>query len=434
MSQDWTEKLLAEQKEEDEQAEEALQNKKLADKALGHYQKGEKHLASGKYSKAESDFKKAVEVFIQANDLKRAERCSLKLCECFIIEKKHYDAAKAAYYAADLILRFKKYKNAIKHYQSVIDFYEKVDAELEILEVYSIIALCNVAQGKFDDGITLMKKKVAKSTFPQIKKNKIIQFAILVVNTILQKKANNLKEIELHLTKIKVDEGVYSLFKTIERLLTHYIETIVAINVDKKEIRAGDTVEVRVLVKRPVELEIIDSTLAFDRLFNLVEDKQTGPDNKKITFKLQPRIQGKLKVGPISLICKIEEFQFPLKVQKTFEILPGKAQLVIEPELSEITAPIGEPVEISLNIKNLGKGECMNLSFALTLPEELELAEGSQEKKLHSLGPKEEFLFTFRIIANEKVDTNLSATVTFEDLEGNQYAIDMESIPFSASS
>ncbi|NVM31902.1 MAG: hypothetical protein HWN65_23885 [Candidatus Helarchaeota archaeon] len=434
MSRDWAENLLAEQKEEEGQSEELLKNKKLADKALNHYQKGEKHLASGKYSKAESDFKKAVEVFIQANDLKRAERCSLKLCECFIIEKKHYDAAKAAYYAADLILHFKKYKNAIKHYQSVIDFYEKVDAELEILEVYSIIALCNVAQGKFDDGIALMKKKVAKSTFPQIKKNKIIQFAIVVINTILQKKADNLDEIELQLNKIKVDEGVYSLFKTVKRLLAHYINTIVAITADKKEIRAGDTIEVSVLIKKPPDLEIIDSTLAFDRLFDLVDDKQIGSDNRKIVFKLRPRIQGKLKVGPLSLICKIEEFQFPLKVLKTFEILPGKPKLIIEPELPEISVSIGEPVAISLNLKNLGKGECMNLSFALTLPEELELAEGSQEKKLHSLGPKEEFLFTFRILANEKVDTNLSATVTFEDLEGNQHTIDMESIPFSASS
>jgi len=151
-------------------------SEKLTEKALKNYQKGEKHLASGKYSKAESDFEKATELFIQGNEIKRAESCSLKLCECFIIEKKYYAAAKAAARAAELILRHKIYKNAIKHYQSAIDFYEKVDAQIEILEIHSLTILCYVAQGKFEEGITLLKKTIVKSALRNIEKNKHMVF------------------------------------------------------------------------------------------------------------------------------------------------------------------------------------------------------------------------------------------------------------------
>ncbi|NVM54215.1 MAG: hypothetical protein HWN66_10985 [Candidatus Helarchaeota archaeon] len=406
----------------------------MSEKALKSYQKGEKHLASGKYKKAVSEFGKAVEFFINANEIKRAERCSLKLCECFIIEKKYYDAAKAAFRAAELILRHKQYRNAIKHYQSVIDFYEKVDAGLEILEVYSLIILCNLAQGKFDEGIALMKNKIAKSKFPRIKKNKIIQFVILIINTILKKNVDNLEEIEYQLSKLKVEQGIITLFKTVQQIVKEYAETIVAIMTDKKEIRAGDVIQVSISVKRPPELEIIDSQLVFDRIFDLVEKKQVLADNRTINFKVRPRIQGKLQIGPISLVCQVNEFRFPLKIQKTIEILPGKPELLIEPELAEISTSIGEPVAIALNLKNLGKGECMNLRLQLDLSEELEISEGGLEKKLHSLGPHEEFLFTFRIVANEKVDTTVSATLTYEDLEGNQHTMAMEPIPFTASS
>ena len=242
MSKEWAEKFLAEQKEEEAMAEQAVKDKKLGEKALSHYEKGEKHLASGKYKKAESDFGKAIEIFLEANEIKRAERCALKLCECFIIEKKYYDAAKAAFRAAELILRHKKYKNAIKHYESVIDFYEKVDAEIEILEVYALIILCNLVQGKFDEGIALLKSKIVKSTFPQIKKDKIIQLVTLIINTILKKDKDNLEEISFQIDKLKLDQGLITLFRTIQRIVEYYTDTVITITPDKKKIRAGDVI------------------------------------------------------------------------------------------------------------------------------------------------------------------------------------------------
>ncbi|MFX1296550.1 MAG: hypothetical protein ACFFD2_17045 [Promethearchaeota archaeon] len=409
---------------------------KFTEKALKSYQKGEKHLASGKYKKSQSDFEKAVDLFLKSGEIERAEKVNLKLCECFIIEKKYYEAAGAAYRAAELILRHNKFKNAIKHYNSVIDFYEKVDAPMEILEVYSLIILCYIAQGKFQDGIVLMKKKIAKSTLPQIKKNKIIQFTILILNTILKKNVENLEEIDYQISKFKAEKGIIILIKTVQQIIDYYVNTIITITPNKKEIRAGDVVQINIEIKRPQKLEIIQGELVFDRIFDLVEDKIITADNRQFSFKLRPRIQGKLKIGPMTLICKISKFQFPIKIQKTLEILPGHPKLIIQPEIQEITATIGNPFTFTLNLKNLGKGECMNLHLQLTLPneEEYDLLEGSLNKKLHSLGPREEFLFTFRIIANDRLNTKLFVTLTYEDLEENQHQIVMEPIPFIAES
>ena len=100
----------------------------------------------------------------------------------------------------------------------------------------------------------------------------------------------------------------------------------------------------------------------------------------------------------------------------------------------EINTSIGTPIEFTLNLKNTGKGECMNLKLQLILPEEMELVEGSTEKMLHSLGPQEEFLFTFRIIANDKVNDKINALLTFDDLEESQHTLEMDAIPVVAES
>lgn len=405
-------------------------SEKFAEKALKSYQSGEKHLASGKYSKAEGDFRSAVDLFLKANEIERAEKCNLKLCECFIIEKKYYEAAGAAFHASELILRHKKYKEAIKHLESAIDFYTKVDADMEILEVYSILSLLNLVQGKFDEAAAIIKKRIAKASIPNASKNKIIQLSTLILNTILQKNAENLEEIDLQLKKLKLDEGYLSLFKTAQRIVGYYVETLVTINTNLKEIRAGDVFQVGIVVKQPLSLEILSSEIAYDRLFDLVKEKSMTPDNKTISFELRPRIQGKLNIGPISLLCKIEEFQFPLKIQKTLEILPGKPEIVIDANIREILSTVGEPMTLVFTLKNIGKGESMNLVINLALPEELRLNEGSNEKKLHSLGPHEEFQFTYRIVANAPVTTTLSASLTYEDLEGKQSGMTTAPIPF----
>ncbi len=407
-------------------------DEKFSEKALKHYQKGEKHLASGKYKKCESEFSKAIDFFMKAGEIERSEKVNLKLCECYIIEKKYYEAAQAAAQAAELILRHSKFKNAIKHYQSVIDFYEKVDATLEMLEIYSLIALSYIAQGNFHDGRSLLEKKVAKSTLPQIKKNKIIQFAALIVNTILKKDSENIEEIKWRISKMKVGEGILQLFKTVEDITRLYVDTIVTISPDRAEIRAGDEVQIKVDVKRPADLEIVTSELGYDRLFDLVEEETISADKRVIEFKVRPRIQGKLKIGPISLICKTAEFQFPLKIQKTIKVLPGVPKLIIRAELPEIRTNVGNAVPITLVLINEGKGECMNLNLQLKLPEEIDLVEGTTEKMLHSLGSQEEFSFTFRVMANEKIETPLSATLTYEDLEANKNTIEIESIKFIA--
>jgi len=409
-------------------------SEKFTQKALKNYQDGEKHLASGKYPKSEADFKNAIDFFIKANEIERAEKCSLKLCECFIIEKKYYEAAGAAFHAAELVLRHKKYKDAVKHLQSAIDFYEKVDANMEILEVYGIMTVSYIAQGRFDEALAVMKKKIAKSTMPNISKNKIIQFTTLILNTILQKNAQNIEEIDLQLKKLKLEEGYFSLFKTAQRIVNYYLETIITITPNLKEIRAGDVIEISITVKQPPNLEILSSEINFDRIFDLVKEKSTSPDRRAISFELRPRIQGKLSVGPISLICKVEEFQFPLKIQKALEILPGKPELVLEFNAHEFLTEVGDPVTLILNLKNVGKGDSMNLVMTITLPEELQLYEGGNEKKLHSLGPHEEFQFTYRIVANAPVDTTLSAELIYEDLEGNKNTITADPIPFIAKS
>lgn len=405
-------------------------SEKFSEKALKSYQNGEKHLASGKYSKAEGDFRNAVDLFLKANEVERAEKCSLKLCECYIIEKKYYEAAGAAVHAAELILRHQKYKEAIKHLESSIDFYAKVDANMEILEVYGIDCVIYIAQGKFEEAATVIKKKIAKAAFPNASKNRIIQLATLMVNTILQKNAENLDEIEAQLKKLKLDEGFFSLFKRAHQIIKYYVETLVAINTNLKEIRAGDVFQVNIVVKQPSNLEILSSEINYDRLFDLVKEKSMNQDNRTIIFELRPRIQGKLNIGPISLMCKIEDFQFPLKIQKTVEILPGKPEIVIEANVHDVLTVIGEPITLVFNLKNIGKGESMNLVMTIPLPEELKLNEGSIEKKLHSLGPHEEFQFTYRIVANAPVKTSLTASLLYDDLEGHQNGITAAPIPF----
>ncbi|MHA1263984.1 MAG: hypothetical protein ACTSRS_02015 [Candidatus Helarchaeota archaeon] len=408
-------------------------SQKLEEKALKYYQKGEKHLASGKYKKCESEFAKAIEFFMKAEQIERAEKVNLKLCECFIIEKKFYEAAKAAATAAELILRHKKYKNAIKHYQSVIDFYEKVDASLEILEIYCLIILCYLAQGKFQEAVSLLKKKIAKSPFPQIKKNKLIQLTIKMVNTILKKDPVALEEIELQVSKLKLEEGLRVLVNTIRELISYYVQTLITIQISNDELRAGDETVVSVQVKKPTNLKIINCELGYDRVFDLVEDKQFTSDRTGLTFKLRPRIQGTHKIGPISLTCQVGEFQFPLRIQKTIEVLPGKPGLNVELETEEIITQVNVPVLLQLNLKNTGKGECLNISFTLNFPEELSLVEGHQEKRLHSLGANEAFLFSFRIVAHEPIQTEITATITYDDLEGHSNVLQLPPIPFQAN-
>lgn len=251
--------------------------------------------------KAEADFEKALEFFLKANEIQRAEACSLKLVECYIIEKRYYDAAKAVSRAAELILRQKErkaqkiYKSAINHYQSAIDFYEKVGAELELLEIHSLIILCYIVQGKFEEGIALLKKKIAKSTLPQIKNSRIIQFTSLAINTILKKDKASLEEIEYQLTKVKLDPGLMTLFKTVQELIKQYVDTIITITPDRKDIRAGDNFQVKIEVKNPPELEIEASDLVFDRIFDLVEEKKHDARSPNYSFQITSAYSRKLE-------------------------------------------------------------------------------------------------------------------------------------------
>jgi hypothetical protein len=87
-------------------------------------------------------------------------------------------------------------------------------------------------------------------------------------------------------------------------------------------------------------------------------------------------------------------------------------------------------VTLVYTLKNIGKGESMNLVMNIPLPEELRLNEGSIEKKLHSLGPHEEFQFTYQIVAKAPVNTNLAASLIYDDLEGHQSGITATPIPF----
>lgn len=140
-----------------------------------------------------------------------------------------------------------------------------------------------------------------------------------------------------------------------------------------------------------------------------------------------------MKIGPISLFCEAGGFEFPLKIQRILEILPGLPDLVIESETPTISTSKGIPVTVTLNVKNIGKGECMNLSIQIVLAENLRLLEGTLEKKLHALGPHEEFSFTFRMIANDKVDAQLLGTMKYDDLEGHPHEMAIKPIPFTAS-
>ena len=393
------------------------QNNKLIDAALKFYSKGEKLVFKRKFKSAEKFFKKAFNNFIQINDRTRGEKVLLKLAECYIIEKQYLNAASTMRDAANLRLLSHKFINAIEHYQSVIELLLKAEESRtirqKILEIVSFISLCYMAVGDFERSIDFLRKNIKKYARDLKSKSTILILNnVTQLNNLIYKKDINLfNELKDEIPKLGLREGETELFNWVFNIIGVFLNSKINLKISKKEIRAGDEFDIIGVLESNSDIEIKKIDLILDHGLKILSKPEIFDNNKKFKAKITSIISGKFKIK-MDMICKTKFYEFPMSSTKILKIEQGSPIIQFYPSIEDFSWKLEKSVPLEFVVKNIGRGEAINLKLELELPPQIKLIEGTNVKQLHSLGPNEEFVFVFNlkgiVIGSHKIISKLN--------------------------
>lgn len=397
----------------------AQEKEKLIDKSLKAYSKGEKLVFNRKFNKAEKFFKKAFNNFMQLGEKKRAEKVLLKLAECFLIEGQYQNASSSMRDSANLRLLDYKFINAIEQYQSVIELVFKLGEEKDysqnLLEIFSFISLCYLAVGDFQKSIDYLKKNIQKyaGNIKNVSKIKILNHATKLNNLIIKRDLEELEDIKSEKSKIDLREGEKLLLDRVYDILNVYINSDIILKADKSEIRAGDEFNITGKLDSGPDIVIKSLNILLDHGFSLIDKPKILDNKREFTFGLESKISGKFRIKP-ELICESEHFSFPLSSNKIIEIKPGYPVIQFITDMENLMINLEEPFSVTYAIKNIGRGEAINLKLEIETTPAIQLTEGTLTKQLHSLLPQEEFAFVYNFKGTIMGKHSIKSKLTFE--------------------
>ena len=379
------------------------EQQKRYDKALKLYSKAEKFIAKEKFDKAKESFKKAIKEFYSMEAYAQAQKIINKFVESALIEKEYFEAAVALYEAANIALIEDNVKKALENYKSAINFFveqsgfSKKDQETKY-KALCLSPLCEASIGKFEQAIEYFKTNLRQIPKRYRIKIPLIDFCTSIFNAIITKKIENLNSSKLVLKDLKLLEGETKLLENLISIIELYVKTKIESIINKEKIESGDSFSLNISLNSPEPIEILKYYVEYDTQRLELTNVPKIIKEKPLEFIFNAKVQGKAKFGPLLLNCKAKGVEFPFKYQGILNILPGRPKLEVNVE-SEMKLFEGDAFDFEFDITNQGKGEAINLTVNLEVPEEILIIAGTNEKRLYSLNSKESYSFTFPLQA-----------------------------------
>ncbi|MHA1784504.1 MAG: hypothetical protein ACTSVY_15930 [Candidatus Helarchaeota archaeon] len=370
-------------------------------KALASYEKAQKMIANEKFDKALKEFKKAFDKFMKIGSLKQAEKVALRLVESSLIEKRYNIASNALIDAANIALLEDRMSSAYQHYKSAMNFLvedPKINKQKLSAEIACFASLIQVLKGNFQEAIDFFKKQMEINKFKGISEIQIISFSESFFNTLISKNKEYYDKTKSKWKKLELREGEKKVIKNCMALLEIYLNTKLIYTIDKEKLSAGEGLELKVTPNSITDIELIDISTRYDtQRLELTEEPKIL--DQEVIFHFKTRLSGNGFIGPITFQVQTKDgYRFPLIFKKEIIIEPGKGNVIVNaPEVFEIVQ--AEKAELEFILKNEGKGEVIDISLKLEIPEEILLIGGSIIKKIHALPTNADFALTFLVQA-----------------------------------
>jgi hypothetical protein len=224
---------------------------------------------------------------------------------------------------------------------------------------------------------------------------------------------DELEDIRSEKSKIDLRKGEELLLDRVYDILNVYINSDITLTADKSEIRAGD--EFKIVGKLDSEPNFLIKSLniSLDHGFLLIDEPKILDNKREFSFNLESKISGKFRIKP-ELVCESEHFSFPLSSNKIIEIKPGYPIIQFITDVEDLIINLEQPFSVTYVIKNIGRGEAINLKLEIETTPAIQLIEGTATKQLHSLLPQEEFAFVYNFKGNIMGKHSIKSKLAFE--------------------
>ncbi len=422
-----------------------VSDEKLLKKAKLTLNKAEILLDKSAHKKSASHFKKAGELFDELQEWKIAEQCYFYSSKNYTRIGKYYQAALMQRNAANNTLRDNNYQKARDYFdvgaKSVLK--AKVSRLDEfVAENIGFAFLCYFVQGRYQDGISYVKRFKTRIDPDLFNSNLMLIIAQHVTNAVVneeelfidklldQYSLFKFTEMENLIIKDALIVALASLMVRVEMNFTEtefQRETIIEVT---PEIDTGRLTEFKsydILPHKFSELKITDLRIKMGDNLS-IKDRPEIPMSLNVSkfgkeplpFKFRSNIPGQSFIGPLQLSVTVDgKFNFALESEKV-DILITSPDAVIGVTLTPHRTPvINQSFPVEVLISNKSDGNAMEILVEFEFPEDLKMMRGTLAKTIYSLSPNEDMHWQIMVKAFDVGEIPIKTSVTFKDEDGN---------------
>ncbi|MCF2141034.1 MAG: hypothetical protein K9W44_13330 [Candidatus Lokiarchaeota archaeon] len=425
---------------------------KLRKKAKVALNKAEILLDNEEYKKSASQFKKAGEIFALLQEWKVAEQCFFYASKNLTRLGKYYQAALAEREAANDALRLLDYQKA-RDYFSVAakSVLKAAKSKLEEFAAENIgfAFLCYFVQGKYQEGITYVKRFKAQIGPDLFNSNLVLKIVQHVTNAVINKNEKHIDDLLDNYSLFQYSEMENLLIKESLVVALASLMVLLEIPLEETEYERDSLIEVNAIVDTsrlcefanyrvvPHEFTLLNiSELHINIGDNLsIKERPELPiklnfkefGKEKLRYILRSNIPGTSFIGPIKLVMNVDgKFNFSLESErKDIKITSPDAVLGIT-LTPQKTPVINQSFPVEVHISNNSDGNAMEIEIEFEFPEDLKMMRGTLKKNIYSLSPNEDMHWQILVKAFDVGEIPIRTVVTFKDEDGNRKG------PFSA--
>jgi len=388
------------------------------DIAKKHVKKGMGYVSKNKWDKALNEFEKAAEQFLKAKQFEKVEKNYLRAAECSIRKKDFKKVLENQHRAAILRLSLNDYIHAAKYYMAN----EKLTSQIRLYQFallfLNLAGLCHLVIGDYRQ-FSKYEEKTRKYHSLLHEKTRRQNIISKIWNGITRRNEDELVVAKKISGKLKLDPLEKKLVEDAIALAEKALSIKLILRTKKKGVGVGDPFSLAASLSSPEKLSLMELTIKYPRNMAMVTDFALPRDlvsRVKIDAKAKGSLPGKILIGPMTLICKdiAERVLMVVSDQIELKIYPPESNLQIRFSLQANVVSVGEEVEALVYLSNASKGEAINITAKLDIPEEIEIIQGTMEKRIHALAPGEKMSFLMVLQPNKTGDFQIEAEVTFD--------------------
>ncbi|MFX1486410.1 MAG: hypothetical protein ACFFBS_04860 [Promethearchaeota archaeon] len=388
------------------------------DIAKKHVRKGREYVSKNKWDKALIEFEKAAEQFLKAGQFEEVERNYSRATKCSLREKNFKKALENKHRAAILRLSLDDLIGAAKYYAAN----EKLASQIRLYQFallyLNLNGLCYLVAGNYTK-FSKCEEKTRKYRSLLNERTEDHNVISKIWNSITKRDADELGMAKKVFRELKLSPQERRLVENGITLAEKALRVNLSLTVERKEVGVGEHFGLVASLNSPEKLSLMEFTMKYPRNMAMVTDFALPRDSVskvKIDAKAKGSLPGKILIGPMKLLCKdrAERVLMVVSDQIELSIHPPESIVEIQFSLHANIVSVGEEVEATMDLSNMSKGEATNIVARLDIPEEIEIIQGTIEKRIHALAPGERMSFLMVLQPNNVGDFQIDGKVTFD--------------------